>query len=651
MISGSEATTLIVMIRPLVFAAFLVLPTVTSRPGIVAREIGESNLPRITINDNQRPAGSLVAGTLVLKLRAGAGRWRPEGKDGPAVEIEAFGELSGALQIPAPLIRVTEGTEIAASIRNDLAHPMRVHGLCARDGSPCPPIEIPPAGERALRFSAGRAGTYHYWATTTGVPLPFRSVDDTQLSGAFIVDPAGQPRGADRVLVVTDWTSLTRAQLAELPNADDIGRAFFALNPRFAFMVNGLAWPSTERLTYRLGEEVRWRVLNLSSQAHPMHLHGFYFTVDALGDGQRDVPFDADRKPRVVTQLMNPGATMAMTWVPEREGNWIFHCHIAEHIRPERTLAERANAHGHHGSHDGTAGMAGLVLGLTVTGNGRSTESPATASTTPRKLTLTARSEPGRDGAHPTYGFTSSGAEDAPLDAKISVPGPTLVLQRGEPVEITVVNRLAEPTAIHWHGIELDSYYDGVHGWSGIGKRITPLIEPGGTFPVRFTPPRTGTFIYHTHLHDDHQLTSGMYGALIVVDPGETFDPAEDHVVVLGRSGPGRDAPVVLNGSRDPLLVWKAGKRHRVRLINITPDDIFVTSLGKADGPVQWRPLTKDGAPVPAADAELRSATQTIAVGETYDFEYQAPPGRHSLWINVRTPGGKWAVQGRIVVK
>ena len=118
-----------------------------------------------------------------------------------------------------------------------------------------------------------------------------------------------------------------------------------------------------------------------------------------------------------------------------------------------------------------------------------------------------------------------------------------------------------------------------------------------------------------------------MYGALIVVDPGETFDPAEDHVVVLGRSGPGRDAPVVLNGSRDPLLVWKAGKRHRARLINITPDDIFVTSLGKADGPVQWRPLTKDGAPVPAADAELRSATQTIAVGETYDFSTRRRQG------------------------
>ena len=47
------------------------------------------------------------------------------------------------------------------------------------------------------------------------------------------------------------------------------------------------------------------------------------------------------------------------------------------------------------------------------------------------------------------------------------VPGPVLVLTRGEPVEITLVNRMTEPTAIHWHGIELESYDDGVPGWGG----------------------------------------------------------------------------------------------------------------------------------------------------------------------------------------
>ena len=60
--------------------------------------------------------------------------------------------------------------------------------------------------------------------------------------------------------------------------------------------------------------------------------------------------------------------------------------------------------------------------------------------------------------------------------------------------------------------MELESYYDGVHGFGGIGLRMTPLIQPGESFVVRFTPPRTGTFIYHTHLHDRRQLTSGLYG-------------------------------------------------------------------------------------------------------------------------------------------
>jgi FtsP/CotA-like multicopper oxidase with cupredoxin domain len=63
------------------------------------------------------------------------------------------------------------------------------------------------------------------------------------------------------------------------------------------------------------------------------------------------------------------------------------------------------------------------------------------------------------------------------------------VLKRGEPVEITLVNNLPEATAIHWHGMELDSYYDGVHGFGGMGLRVTPLVEPGDSFVVRFTPP------------------------------------------------------------------------------------------------------------------------------------------------------------------
>ena len=241
----------------------------------------------------------------------------------------------------------------------------------------------------------------------------------------------------------------------------------------------------------------------------------------------------------------------------------------------------------------------------------------------------------------------------------MSSPGPVLVLRRNEPAEVTVLNQLGESTAIHWHGMELDSIYDGVHGWSGINQSLAPLIPPGGSFVVRFTPPRTGTFMYHTHLHDERQLPLGLYGPMVVVDPDDTYDPATDHVLIAARKGVDPAAPnvlvavtpVVLNGEAAPRFIWKAGQRHRLRLINITPDDVLTFSMQTGQGTATWTPLTKDGAPVPPGMRTPVPARQTIGVGETYDFEVQTAPGRESLWIEVRSTAGKWLAQGHVIVK
>jgi hypothetical protein len=66
---------------------------------------------------------------------------------------------------------------------------------------------------------------------------------------------------------------------------------------------------------------------------------------------------------------------------------------------------------------------------------------------------------------------------------------------------------------------------------------------------------------------------------------------------------------------------------------------------------VTWRPLTKDGAPVPASERGSCPARVTMAVGETYDFEVETPPGRKTLWLEVRDPNGKWQAQGRVLVR
>jgi manganese oxidase len=622
-------------------------------PALAPRAYATGEKTTVHLNDLRRPAGVLQNGTLTLSLRAAAGVLRPEGEHGAAVPVESFGEEPGPLETPGPLIRVPQGTEIVATVRNALDLPLTVHGLCARDGKPCAPLKLAPAESREVRFQSGLAGTYHYWGTTTGMPVQFRAAPDTQLSGAFIVDPPGGPAHADRVLLISDWTSVTRADLRTLLDADDPGALFRQMNPRFTGLLNGRSWPATERLTYRLGDDVRWRVINLSSQAHPMHLHGFYFDVLTLGDGSRERAFDAEHQQKVVTQLLPPGGTLTMRWRPERAGNWLFHCHLLEHVSPLRRLSAPAEGHAaHHGAHDASTGMAGMAMGVTVLGP---TDAPDPSKDRPnvpaRQLTLVMQTEEKRYGTEPAYGFALKEPGHVVPPNTVTVPGPSIVLQRGEPVEITLLNRLPEATAIHWHGMELESYYDGVHGWSGAGTRVTPMIEPGESFTVRFTPPRPGTFIYHTHLHDERQLASGMYGALIVMEPGETFDPGADHLMVIGRSGPGLRSPALLNGSRDSLSVWKAGAKHRVRFINITPNDIYVASLAGAEGPVNWRALAKDGAPVPAATSVVSPASQTIAPGETFDFEYEAPPGRQSLWINLRTLGGRWELQGRVIVK
>jgi FtsP/CotA-like multicopper oxidase with cupredoxin domain len=397
-----------------------------------------------------------------------------------------------------------------------------------------------------------------------------------------------------------------------------------------------------------------------------MHLHGFYFTVLRAGNGRIEEPLASGAGQQVVTHLLPSGGTMTLEWTPEREGNWLFHCHVMHHVSPERRLEpgsapDRDRSHHHtdaSSASDSSLGMAGMVLGITVLPSEDQSCCPAATQGAARRVTLVIQGV--SDGPN---GSTSAGfaihETDAPASGSTPVsPGPPLVLRRDEPVEITVVNRLTEPTSIHWHGLELASIYDGVHGWSGDSRQRAPMIAPGASFVVRLTPPRAGTFVYHTHLHDYRQLTAGLYGPLIVTEPGETFDPATDHAVVLGRANATDAAGIleeassaVINGERAPRWIWGTGTRHRIRVINITPDDVLQVSLVAREAVVSWVPLTKDGAPVAAAEGLPVPAQLRIAVGETYDFAYDAPPGRATLWLEVRSASGRWQAQGRITVR
>lgn len=525
------------------------------------------------------------------------------------------------------------GTEVRVVVSNRLDRVLTMHGLGDRPMPSLaygehgdPGVAVQPGATREIQFRATRPGTYYYWGRTRAEPPQLGVFEDGQLSGALIVDPAGAPLD-DRVLFIALWQ-----------DAADTAAAHLAQRPaRHTFVVNGLSWPHTERLVATVGDTLRWRVINGSVASHPMHLHGFYFDVLSKGDAALDTVFEPGAHRLAVTELMRAGMTMAMRWTPKRPGNWLFHCHFIAHMTSEQRVGRPVRfaygdtgappvpvpAHEAHGAgHDAFTGMAGLVSGIEVRpAPGRT----AAAEQPPRRvLRLYANARLRFFGEQPGYGFVLQEGTTPPAPDSVRVPGTPILLVRDEPVEVRVFNRVPEPVTVHWHGIELDSYYDGVGGWSGEGTRIAPVIAPGDSFVVRMTPDRAGTFIYHTHNEESAQLNRGLYGPVIVLEPGETFDTDVDRIFLLGWGGAGPAAPPLLNGSPAPAPIeLRASTTYRLRFINITPsNNQRVRLLADSVTTSSWRRLAKDGAYLPAAQAVQTRADQFLGAGETYDFEF-----------------------------
>ena len=558
------------------------------------------SLPGIVENTNQHAAGKLSNKELTLELDIREGAFYPEDESGPHLQVFAFGEHGKPLQIPGPLVRIPQGTNIHVIVHNLIPRDVVIHGMHTRPGKNDDTFEVPLGATREVRFSSGAPGAYYYWATAGGDTLDGRPYkEDSQLHGAFIVDADGAVV-PDRVFVIGTWRDRHLPQESfDVPT------------------INGKSWPYTERLEYALGSEVRWVWLNPSGNVHPMHLHGSYFRVLSAGDAERSEPAPPSRIRYVSTNFMAVGGTMTTVWKPERTGRWLFHCHILTHISPETSAFHHENVHDEAQHTDPLNHMTGLVMGITIVApNGTSTPVAHKLPKAERKLQLVIA----KDKSNPKK-YTYSVLEHGKASQTGGGPGPILVLTRNQPVAIHITNQLDEATSVHWHGIELESYYDGVPGWGGDGPQVTPMIAPGRSFDADFAPSRAGTFMYHTHMNDLAQLSSGLYGALIVVPEGTIFQPESDKVFLLSRNGKRKDGELLLNGTTTPApLEWHAGVRYRLRFIDIIANNSIVIKAAQDGKAVEWIPTAKDGADLAPAQSVATTASFTIAPGETYDF-------------------------------
>ncbi|WP_256867459.1 multicopper oxidase domain-containing protein [Winogradskyella forsetii] len=106
-----------------------------------------------------------------------------------------------------------------------------------------------------------------------------------------------------------------------------------------------------------------------------------------------------------------------------------------------------------------------------------------------------------------------------------TIPGPTLEFTEGEYAVIYVKNEMSVETSVHWHGLLLPNFYDGVPYLN------TPPIEPGHTQKYEFPIKQSGTYWYHSHTMLQEQ--SGVYGSIVIQPKEKVLDYDKELVLVL----------------------------------------------------------------------------------------------------------------------
>jgi FtsP/CotA-like multicopper oxidase with cupredoxin domain len=124
--------------------------------------------------------------------------------------------------------------------------------------------------------------------------------------------------------------------------------------------------------------------------------------------------------------------------------------------------------------------------------------------------------------------LAESASETHALGYAGSTPGPLLRLRLGDTLKVRLVNKLTEPTTLHWRGMRL------ANAMAGISDLTQKAVSPGASFDYRFAPPDAGFGWYHPHAGavSAEQVARGLYGP-VVVDEASPPSVDLDAIVAL----------------------------------------------------------------------------------------------------------------------
>ncbi|GAA0034047.1 multicopper oxidase family protein [Brevibacterium metallidurans] len=461
--------------------------------------IGEVEAARDTTGDTVTVALTAAASTLQI--------------GGTTARTWSFGE------IPAPVIRMTRGDRLKATVRNDLPEETTVHwhGLALRndmDGVPGVTQDpIPAGGSYTYDFIAPQPGTY-WFHPHVGTQL------DRGLYGALIVDDPEEPLNYDRdwVIILDDWldgvTATPDDVLTELSKGmggmggmdhggmggpmrmgntlmgassdvlgGDAGDVFYP-----HYLVNGRGPDDPETFDAKPGEKIRLRIINAGGDtAFRVALTGHRLTVTHT-DG---FPVEAGDAAVTDSLLIGMGERYdAIVTV----GDGVFAL-VAE--------AEGKGARTHAVLRAGSGQVPGLDGDLDEFG---SAPLAAEALTAAKAVALPQK----RPDQELTIRLTGSMAKyDWAFDGKRFDHEKPLTnawgISEGERVRVRFVNDtdMWHPIHLHGHTYQLAD---------GGPRKDTSIVLPGATLTIDFDADNPGRWL--THCHNVYHGEAGMMGVI-----------------------------------------------------------------------------------------------------------------------------------------
>jgi FtsP/CotA-like multicopper oxidase with cupredoxin domain len=222
--------------------------------------------------------------------------------------------------MPGPTIEANEGDRVRFVLHNELPEPttLHLHGLelpNALDGIEFVTQDpIMPGMTGVYELTLHQNGTFFYH--------PHMAMQEAfGMVGLLII----HPRKAYEPVVDRDFALIAQEFVIE-PAVSTAASARMDFN---WFTFNGRSGPYITPLVVQLGERVRIRLLNFSTDDHhPIHFHGHTFWVTGNEGGR--IPESAWVPGNNV--LVGVAQVREFEFVANNPGDWVVHCHMFHHM-------------------------------------------------------------------------------------------------------------------------------------------------------------------------------------------------------------------------------------------------------------------------------------------------------------------------------